>query len=370
MYILRSLVVLLAINAQSNQDFVELKNALKEYIMETPERRAPLLVRLSFHDLAALTNDNGMGPNGCILAKEIQDIPENAGLSAEINNLVGLVNEKFPTKKFTMGDVISLSGKTAVEVAYPCIQIEWKYGRSECKSIANAGEIPPGNITSIQQLQPFLDRYGLSRSEMAILIAGAHGIQGARAHLENTGFGTANTIIPFANINSGVDWIIRTIGPWALHESPNSNPQFVFADSILRIPADFLFFPIVLNTIGKTLFVGDSEANPIEREMQLYANADRSVFDSDFARVYAKMLEIGTTEEHLTPFNDPDIPIAKCPRFYSFPKTPPNSPLEQLPTIFSNKSTVTVAIMPSKVPKNSELKTSFPLILLFIIALI
>ena len=45
--------------ANTNADFVGLKASLVQYIEQNPSRKVPILVRLSFHDLAG-----GLGPHG------------------------------------------------------------------------------------------------------------------------------------------------------------------------------------------------------------------------------------------------------------------------------------------------------------------
>ena len=301
----------------TNQDFGRLKSSLKEFIATNgadPSRNVPLLVRLSFHDLSMIDGNNGMGPQGCLLQKPIQDIGENAGLAPIASELSAFVKQKFPNTPFSTGDVISLAGKVAVETAFPCVQIRWGYGRSDCK-ISRPGAIPPGNLTKIAQLKPFLNRYGLTSNEMAVLIAGAHGIKNAKATSQNSGFGTQI----FAAVNSGQNWIDLTFKlPWLANSAGFfANDPFPLSPPIMRMPIDMLFFPTVAkksssfnnNNVG----ADDPEARPVEEFLKTFVGdgVDRSNFDQEFARVYSKMLQIGVTTK-LTPFVESENTISRC----------------------------------------------------------
>lgn len=92
-----------AFAAQINQDFVTLQSFLRLFIEQDRDRRIPELVRLSFHDLAAFTNSNNMGPNGCILNQTIQSIPDNAGLASIVSSLAKQVASAFPDTEYRFG---------------------------------------------------------------------------------------------------------------------------------------------------------------------------------------------------------------------------------------------------------------------------
>ena len=291
-----------------NQDFVRLQSSLKQFIQshgDGPTRNIPLLVRASFHDLAALDGANGLGPQGCLLNKQIQDIKENAGLNPIMQQLSAFVATSFPSTSFAFGDVVSLAGKVAVETAYPCMQIKWSFGRKSCSITGAPGAIPAGNITHLSELQPFLKRYGLSAEEMAILIAGAHGINGAKATTQNSGFGTQI----FAGKNSGQNWIDLTFKlPWLATPSGFfANDPFPLSPPIMRLPIDMLFFPTVSR---KNDGVVDTQSQPVETFLQSFTKQDRSVFDQEFAKVYAKMLEIGT--DRLNAFVETPNTVTAC----------------------------------------------------------
>jgi hypothetical protein len=102
-------------------------------------------------------------------------------------------------------DIVSLAGKVAVEKAFPCLKIEWSYGRKPCTG--KEKELGPNAfIETLAGMQPFLKRYGLSAIEMATLTCGAHGIAGA-LNREKT-----SNISDFylARVSSGVNFIDKT----------------------------------------------------------------------------------------------------------------------------------------------------------------
>lgn len=308
----------------TNQDFVNLKNALKQYVMQDPDRKVRKLVRLSFHDLATINSPGAVGSTGCIQNQAIQSLPGNEGLSDEISQLSAFVTSRFPTTPYSFGDVISLAGKVAVETAFPCINIPWKFGRSTCASISNPGAIPMGQISTVAEVTPFLNRYGLSQQELAVLLAGAHGIKGANAVVQDSGFGFRNTV--FADVNSGLQWIIVTVGPWGSVTAPNGFLQFIDR-FFLRLPIDFLFFPSVADDSGGK---GDPEAAPVESFMRSFLNQPRSAFDAEFEKVYAKMLEIGTSNDNLKTFEDGDAKSSECT--FDFPPAVPLPPVQEVKT--------------------------------------
>lgn len=248
-----------------------------------------------------------------------------------------LVYEKFPTTNFTFGDVISLAGKIAVETAFPCIQIKWRYGRTACIDKTEKEENPPGSIDSMAKYEPFLRRYGFTANEMAVLLAGSHGIATASADQVNSGFGDYN----FALVNSGKHWIESTLNlKWkGVYASMSGFFQFVSngvpsgnnegkkkgKEELMRLPSDMVFFPRVIEKIGSGNV--DPSANSIQDYLETFTKVDRSAFDNEFAKVYAKMLEIGVDGMKLHSFNEPEEELEKCP-YYSSPQisSPKKSP--------------------------------------------
>ena len=281
-------------------DFQSLAISLKRYFEESPIERIPLLVRMSFHDLSMLTTDNSIGPNGCLFSDlSFLQIPDNFGFSLGIEELKQLIVRDFPGISFSPGDVISFAGKIAVESSIPGTIVAWEFGRSHCgRNASDAGQIPRGDLTSVDKLRPFLLRYNLSLEEMGILISGAHGLAGAKADPKNSGFGRENLQSVFASISSGTDWIRQTVGHWSVQSSLAGKTQFSNGQ-LLRLPSDFIFFPSVAGSLvpnhgGSPI---DMEAADVERKLRTINTED---FNRVFAATYSKMLRIGTNASQLT----------------------------------------------------------------------
>lgn len=287
-----------------NQDYINLKIKLQEYLLKEKDERIVKFVRMSFHDLINFDpKKNVGGPHGCLLKKPIKDFSENNGLSEEVSKLNDFVKLNFPNVSFTFGDVISLSGKVAIETAYPCVQIKWRFGRYECSSLKEEESGPGGNIDSLSKFEPFLNRYGLSAKEMAILTAGSHGLAKAAADVENSGFGTFD----FSSVHSGKDWIEKTFtNEWNPSNSSVNRFQYqsvIKNETFMRLSSDLVFFPSVVSKIGGN---ADKSAQDIENSLKEYITKDDSVFNDEFAKVYAKMLEIGVKSDSLVDFIEPE----------------------------------------------------------------
>ena len=101
---------------------------------------------------------------------------------------------------------MSLAGKVAFEKAFPCIKIKWSFGRPRCERAEIKGG-PGPDINSLEKMKPFLNRYGLSTTEMGLLTVGGHGL----ANAVNTQRETGIPSFRFARVSSGVDFIKRTL---------------------------------------------------------------------------------------------------------------------------------------------------------------
>ena len=203
--------------------------------------------------------------------------------------------------------------------------MKWSFGRNSC----TANEIasgPGASIQSLAQMQPFLNRYGLNATEMAILTSGAHGVAGAANVVEESDVFS----FLFATKSSGVDFIKKSIqadfqffGTW--YENPcyyrtsssqtyNAIPNIRFGErfpdalsgnAIGRFPSDMLFFPTRLKELsfGETFFQKpDFSPAIVDAEKKLLSFNEAS-FNKAFGAVFAKMLLIGTSAQ-LTPFSD------------------------------------------------------------------
>ena len=336
MTFIATLQLAVGVLALTNQDYQALQESIRRFVYsgQGPSRNAPLLVRSSFHDLSMFDGSNGMGPNGCLLDKTIQQVDGHQGLSTIIEGLNAHVLKEFPGIQFPFGDVISMAGKVAVESAYPCMQIKWAFGRAECKP-TRPGSVPPGELATTAAIAPFLNRYGLSPTEMSILLAGSHGMQGARASTANSGYGGGT--MTFANTNSGKDWIVKTFSSWTMTRSSAGKIQFTNrVENLVRMPIDLLWFPSVAE---KVQTISDPIGRSVENTMKSFTSQDRSSFDQQFAQVYSKMLMVGV-ENTLTTFVEPNSRGVCNGNYAPAPAPPAVSTTTTLSTIVITSSTI------------------------------
>lgn len=256
----------------------------------------PVLVRMSFHDLLNFNKATGStGAQGCLFDQRVAAFKENGGLNGTAQALKAFVEKTFPAVLFSSGDIISLAGKVAYEKVNPCVQIQWSFGRKSCT--AKEIESGPGpTIDSLAKMTPFLTRYGLTLTEMAILTSGAHAIAGAANNRATSGI----TSFTFAKVTSGVDFIKKTVtepmsffGNWY----GNFGPTFP-GGTFGRFPSDMLFFPDSVAKAG-----GRPDRSPeIAAVQRILLGQTQKNFNQLFSQVFAKMLLIGTSA-NLTPFS-------------------------------------------------------------------
>ena len=292
-----------------NNDFIHLRDQLRIWIASSDIEFLRDLVRMSFHDLINTNIHQEGGPHGCIAKTPVIDFRENRGLSEAVILLQNFVSSRFSDLGFTMGDAISLAGKVAIEIAYAHadMRIPWRYGRRACLDPYNETESGTnGTIDTLAVMNPFLERYHLSAFEMAVLTAGTHGLNGSGALADNTGFGT----LDFAYENSGKAWINKTLSnAWAECPSDAGLPQYcsfdtIYQQTIMRLPSDMLFFPTLIKKGGSPA------AYEVEGAITAFAKQPEEVFHRVFEAAFAKMLEIGTSTDTLTPFHeDPDAQL-------------------------------------------------------------
>lgn len=266
--------------------------------------------RSAFHDLANFNPATGQGgPHGCLKDDPVRSMSQNLQLDNTIIRLNRLINQQLPGIAYPFGDVISMAGKVAMERAYPCIRIKWRPGRPACGLEVESGPSP--HIQTLKDMQPFLKRYSLSAREMAILLAGTHGIKEAVLH-------TNEGQKPWIDINSPLKFIKDSIG---LSWSPRSDLtfqtktiKFIYeAKDFIRLPVDLFFFPTsVESSIAKSKTLATklnivSDQSPeiisLEKDLQGLAKADnKTAVEIEFAKTFSKMLEIGTKRGELGPW--------------------------------------------------------------------
>jgi hypothetical protein len=284
-----------------------------------------------FHDLFL---QDQAGLHGCIVESGGAG-PGNIGLSQTNQDLKSLVETNFPDTGFSFGDVTAFAGKLAVEAAYPCVNVAFSFNREGCSGTnSNFSSFPPHPDTiSIAQLQSVLDYTGISARDMAILTAGAHGINGSQASASGW-----NGI--FSTFSSGTEYIRQTLeSVWSATTSGTNFLFFTGGDfnplsSIIRLQADMIFFPSKVPSGSEK--DTSSDAASIEQELAGFTTQDRIVFDTEFARVFEKMIAIGGGSTLFTEA----VVFGDCPAAPSqITTTPTSTPSSEITT-----STTTISI--------------------------
>jgi len=285
---------ILATTAASLNQYRALHDLILEEITAKPAL-LPKFARASFHDLANYDGGPNGGPNGCIGTRTKKQ-HQNRQLLTAMDRLAEIVGGNFPIGTFPFSDVVSMAGKVSMEKAFR-IRIRWRGGRKDCTTDEEETG-PRGNLSTIGDLNPFLERYGFTAREMAVLLAGTHGLKDAVIQ-------TKSGNSPMATKNSGLDWISESEeGVWIYYDSQGKDfePFFEGSNGVGRLPVDMIFFPTILreksnSAFGSSKFVIDEskEASEIEAYLGKFYGDDYG-FRREFARVFSKMLEIGTKD--------------------------------------------------------------------------
>ena len=226
---------------------------------------------------------------GCILTKPMKS---NEQLHSPMADLATFVQERFPNHSFSFGDIVSLAGKAALEVALPCTRIRWRPGRKDCTDLDEVEDGPDGKMDQLQTLRPFLDRYNLTVIEMAILLAGSHGLKDAKMQ--------SNSNLPMhRKRNSGTLWIRDTSGDGWTYFNTTLNPAFK-GNGVVRLPIDMLFFPSILHQASTEGGNGpfpheDLEMrNFYEDDVVALGVLNDKVFNARYADLMSRILDMGT----------------------------------------------------------------------------
>ena len=267
--------------------------------------------RMSFHDLLLQTHP---GIRGCLVNDDFMNHPNNVGLQEPTKKLMKIVMDTLGADSISFGDAIAFAGKVGYELRFPHMKISFSSGRKDCQieSLSLGNPPPSPSIKVMSDLKSTWDFLGLTAEEMAILIAGGHGLREARARASAM-WGR------FALIDSGWDYIVKT---FSLNWSAiivNEVLEFISgtdqSNEVLRTPSELLFYPSKVPEGNER----DDSASGIEAIMRWFTTKDATVFDTAFAIIYGKMLAIGG--DALTPLDEPlpDVSFT-CPQT---PNPPP-----------------------------------------------
>ena len=275
--------------APTEDDYKKLHNGIKAFLDRNLELK-PVYLRISFHDLGNFGAGPQGGAHGCI-ASLSADFIQNSGLKEPVAILIDFVSTNFPGVSFSVGDVFSLAGKIVVETSFCSTDIKWRPGRGECKAQETVG-LPPANLRSAEDYKPFLQRYGFTLKEFGLLTAGAHGIKDAAiaSPIGDLKLSKANSVRQWISQSVSATWIQD-----ALTATVVGGASFVNVDKIWRFTSDMVFFPSSQFRPSSPI-VPSPESLETEAYLKTILTKSEVEAHQEFAKVFEKMLEIGTPE--------------------------------------------------------------------------
>jgi hypothetical protein len=289
-----------------------LKTAIQNLFKAKPNMISKA-VRLTYHDLLYHSTPVGAG---CIEKISFQNMNGNLGFVEIIADLKKIIQRKELEKaSITVGDAIAFAGKIAVETAYPCARIAFKFGRPSCgnrepttsSSIIGASPTAPdANLATLSDILPSAIYLGLDQGDYALLTIGAHAVMRASAHRDVSGFdgnlsrGDKNTLETY------VQDTLQNL--WLIVNSIDFGVRFV-SNQMIRFVSDMVYFPeATLSTGGlakrkkgkgkksksskkskKSDIIGFSMEELFQRQTIL--NKLKGTNGVEFGKVFQKMLD-------------------------------------------------------------------------------
>lgn len=245
----------------------------------------PVLVRLAWHSAGtycASTDTGGSNGAGMRYEKEGGD-PANAGLQ-HARAFLEPIKRQFPW--ITYADLWTLAAVVAIrEMDGP--EIAWQGGRTDFTDDAKVpprGRLPDGS-KGADHLRWIFYRMGFDDQEI-VALSGAHNL--GRCHSERSGFEGkwVNNPTRFSNTY----FKLLRAHDWKKKKLANGMEQFVYVDEDDVDPDD-------ADAEGEELMMLPTDMALLEDErfkvwVDRYA-ADKELFFDHFARVFAKLLELG-----------------------------------------------------------------------------
>ncbi|KAI6091453.1 heme peroxidase [Hypoxylon rubiginosum] len=243
----------------------------------------PVLVRLAWHSAGtycASTNTGGSNGAGMRYEKEGGD-PANAGLQ-HARSFLEPIKAKFPW--ITYADLWTLASIVSIkEMGGP--DIAWVGGRTDYtddSKLPPRGRLPDGALGA-EHLRFIFYRMGFNDQEI-VALSGAHNL--GRCHADRSGYDGkwVNNPIRFSNQY----YKLLLANDWKKKVLPNGVEQFVYVEEDVEAedgerPEELMMLPTDVSLLS------DSSFRPwVER----YA-ADKDLFFDHFAKVFAKLLELG-----------------------------------------------------------------------------
>ncbi|KAF2137598.1 class II peroxidase [Aplosporella prunicola CBS 121167] len=236
----------------------------------------PILVRLAWHSAGTYDaeTDTG-GSNGAGMRWEAEGgDPANAGLQ---HARVFLEPLKAKHSWITYSDLWTLAGTVAVKhMGGP--EVSWLPGRTDFvddSKLPPRGRLPDGALGA-DHLRHIFHRMGFSDQEI-VALSGAHNL--GRCHADRSGFEGAWVNNPTRFSNQYYKLLLTL--EWKPKTLPSGIRQFAYVDEdteteLMMLPTDMAL-------------ISDPAFRPW---VEKYAK-DRDAFFADFAKVFAKLIELG-----------------------------------------------------------------------------
>ncbi|KAI1374448.1 heme peroxidase [Hypoxylon crocopeplum] len=246
----------------------------------------PVLVRLAWHSAGtydAATRTGGSNGAGMRYEREGGD-PANAGLQ-HARAFLEPLKHRFPW--ITYADLWTLAAVVAVrEMGGP--EIEWRGGRTDFTDdsrVPPRGRLPDG-AQGAEHLRWIFYRMGFDDREI-VALSGAHNL--GRCHADRSGFDGKWVNKPTRFSNQYFKLLLAN--DWKKKTLPSGVEQFVYVEEDPELeageegekPEELMMLPTDMSLLSDPAF------RPwVER----YA-ADKDLFFDHFAKVFAKLLELG-----------------------------------------------------------------------------
>jgi cytochrome c peroxidase len=264
---------------QPPQDFTQVRASIRSFLHQPTYddgSAGPVLVRLAWHSAGTYcaATDTG-GSNGAGMRYEAEGgDPANAGLQ-HARTFLEPVKAEFPW--ITYSDLWTLAAVVAIEeMGGP--QIGWKGGRTDFvddSKLPPRGRLPDG-AKGADHIRFIFDRMGFNDQEI-VALSGAHNL--GRCHSDRSGFEGkwVNNPTRFSNTY----FRLMMMHDWKRKRLENGMEQYVYVDEDLD--EELMMLPTDIALLEDPKF-----RVWVERYAQ-----DRDLFFRDFARVFAKLMELG-----------------------------------------------------------------------------
>ena len=260
-------------------------------------------MKSSFHDLINREPASlALIRNACGSPNPIEALANTVSRTSSLPSLARLVHSNLPGVQFSIGDIIAMAGKVAVEMQYPCVKVKWRPGRPSCLGALSAspGSATP-DIQTMAALVPHLNRYNLTAEEFAVLLAGSHGIEGGKIISDN---------FPTTRITNITEYIQRNFNgaayqQWQVmqrYDAGTPKIPFIYRGSvgftnIFRSPIDLaIYSSSVNNSTGNVKVTGDPAFASTEAQLRRWTDYSLEfLLQKKFAEVFGQVLEVGFT---------------------------------------------------------------------------